>query len=377
MQIYKTFMKISFKNIGTCIIYLTMFIIFSSMISKSENSFNETKIKVAVIDNDKSTLSETLYNYIDKNHSIRDIGEKNEWSDYIFYHDVEYILVINEGFEENIMSGNGDNLLTSYQAPDSNLSYIVESRINTFVNNVKLYMSSGYDAETACEKAVLTSDVSSNVIFSNDEQKKSFSSMHFFFNFLPFIMLIIFMQCIGVLILIFNEPNLKERTAISCLSFTRRNIEFILAIITYMLGIYVVCMGIASVLHRNELFCKKGLYYIINAMIYMFVCISITFLTSQFCKKISALSICSNIIGLSSSFLCGVFVQRELLPAKVVSISKCLPTYWYIDVTEQIKKVKGPLTSHAWNSMFIQILFAIAIMSVGLAVMKMRQQKAE
>lgn len=377
MQIYKTFMKISFRNIGTCIGYLVMLIIFSSAISKSESSFNETKIKVAVVDHDKSALSETLYNYIDKNHSIKNIGDKDEWSDYIYYHEVEYILVINEGFGENMLSGSKDNLLTSYQAPDSNSSYIVESRINAFVNNVKLYISSGCDLETACKKAEEIGNIASEVIFSNDEQGENFSAMHFFFNFVPYIMIVIFMQCIGLLILIFNKPDLKERTAVSGLSFARQNIEFISAIITYMLGIYVVFMCMASVLHKDELFSRKGLYYSINVMIYMFVCISITFLISQFCKKVSALSVCSNIIGLSTSFLCGVFVQRDVLPAKVVSISKLIPTYWYIDVDEEIKKIKGPLTSRAWHSMFIQILFAIAIMSVGLALKKMQQQKSE
>lgn len=377
MQIYKTFMKISLRNIGMCIMYLVMLTVFSSMMAKSESSFNETKIKVAVIDNDNSELSKTLYNYVNKNHSIRDIGEKAEWSDYIFYHEVEYILVVNEGFEENMLSGGTDNFLTSYQAPDSNSSYIVESQINTFVNNVKLYMDSGYDLETACEKAALTGDVSSDVTLSNDKQNNNFSAMHFFFNFIPYIMLVIFIQCIGILIVIFNKPDLKERTIISCLSFTRRNVEFILSIITYMLGVYVVFMGMASALHKDELFCKKGLYYSINVLIYMFVCISITFLISQFTEKVSVLSVWSNIIGLSTSFLCGVFVPREVLPTKVINISKCIPTYWYINVTEEIKKVKGPLTSDAWHSMFVQILFAIAIMSVSLAIMRVRQQKTK
>ena len=107
----------------------------------------------------------------------------------------------------------------------------------------------------------------------------------------------------------------------------------------------------------------------------MFVCIAITFLVAQLSKRVSALSMWSNVIGLSTSFLCGVFVTRQLLPDKVVAFSKCLPTYWYINVTEELKYFSGTLSREAWISMGVQLLFAAAIFAVSLVIIKNRQQK--
>lgn len=377
MQIYKTFLRLSLRNIGPCILYLAMLALFATAISESESSFNITKLSVAVIDNDHSTLSETLYDYIDEQHKIKEIGDKDQWADYIFYHNVEYILVINEGFEESMLSGNSENLLTSYQAPDSNSSYIVESQVNTFVNNVSLYLSAGYDLETACSKSAVTSKVATNVTFSSKDNDNGFSSMNYYFNFLSYSMICIFITSVGLMIVIFNKPELKARTNISCVSFTKRNAGVIGAMFTYTIGIFIILMAFASALFHKEFLCQKGLYYGINAAVYMLVCLAVTFLVAQFSRKTSVLTIWSNIIGLSTSFICGIFVPREVLPEKVLHFSKCLPTYWYVNVTEEIKHINGSLSSSAYRSMLIQILFALAIFSIGLAVVKLRQQKAE
>lgn len=41
-----------------------------------------------------------------------------------------------------------------------------------------------------------------------------------------------------------------------------------------------------------------------------------------------------NTVSLGSSFLCGVFVQQELLGETVPSIARFLPAYWYVKAVD-------------------------------------------
>ena len=85
-----------------------------------------------------------------------------------------------------------------------------------------------------------------------------------------------------------------------------------------------------------------------------------------------------NVLSLGMSFLCGVFVPVSLLSEGVRSVSRFLPVYWYEQVvkiiadnavfsTEQFQKI--------WQCIGIQLLFAAAILSVGLVISKYKQQE--
>ena len=148
--------------------------------------------------------------------------------------------------------------------------------------------------------------------------------------------------------------------------------------LTFAFIVIIIFTAVCVVMYKDDFFTKATLYFGLNALCYMLVSISVTYLIAQLSKKLSALSIWSNIIGLSTSFLCGVFVSRELLPDKVVALSKCLPTYWYINVTEELKYYNdSSLSRNSWISMGIQLLFAAAIMIISLVVIKSRQSKQE
>ena len=104
--------------------------------------------------------------------------------------------------------------------------------------------------------------------------------------------------------------------------------------------------------------------------------VAITFMVAQLCKKSEMLNMWSNILGLGMSFLSGIFVQRSLLPDGVVKLSKCLPTYYYINVTEELRYFNGSLSKNVWQSMIIQLLFAIAIFGIALVIIKAKEKDA-
>lgn len=383
MQVYKTFLKIALLNISSGIIYLVIYISLSFILaninlnSKSAETFTAEKIDIAVIDRDNSEQSRALTDYLSETQNIVDIGEdESTWPDEMYYHIVQYILVIEKDFEKNISSGNTDGVLTSYESPDSNSAYIVASQVETYMSNMQNYIAAGYDFSEASKLAAETSHIQADVSFPDDGKELAKpTAMNFFFRYIPYMMVCILINSMGVMLVIWNRPAIKARTEIAGISLGRRNMEMAFAMITYSAIIFAIFFVLASMIYRKEFFTIKGFYSMINMLCYLLVSVSITYLISQLSKKAPVLNMWSNVIGLSTSFLCGVFVERALLPDKIVQISKCLPTYWYINVVDELMYFDGSLSSLAWKSMGVQLLFALAIYIIGLVVCKARQQK--
>lgn len=79
MLVFNTFFKIMRKHLGSIMIYFIIFAIISIIttnMAKSDTqdtSFTDSKIDIAVIDQDHSDLSQALYQYLDDTQNIVEI----------------------------------------------------------------------------------------------------------------------------------------------------------------------------------------------------------------------------------------------------------------------------------------------------------------
>ena len=72
----------------------------------------------------------------------------------------------------------------------------------------------------------------------------------------------------------------------------------------------------------------------------------------------------TNVVGLSFSFLGGIFVPIEYLGSGAKVIGQFLPTYWYSEAMTRIKTGGG--FNDILNCLLIQLLFGVMVMGVGL-----------
>ncbi len=112
-----------------------------------------------------------------------------------------------------------------------------------------------------------------------------------------------------------------------------------------------------------------------NAISYMFVALAITYLVSQLIKNDSTMNMIGNTVSLGMSFLCGVFVPMEFLSDTVIKIAHFLPTYWYQLALIHIQKHGTENIGKLFSYMGIQILFALALVTVGIIVSRRNQSK--
>ena len=383
MQVYKTFFKISLRFFSATIIYLVIYSVLSIAIPKSTQSdggaleFNSSKVDIAVVDLDNSELSKDIYQYLDENHNIKDIGtDKETMADELYNKSVTFILVMNDGFEESFLNGEYGEKLVSYEDPASNSAFIVSGQVETYLKTLKGYLAADYELTEAIRLTGETVNIKATVEFANaTNQSPSMDSLGLYFTFFPYISICMLINSLGPMLVIWNKPNIKKRTAVSGKSLTSRTFSLMLAAITYSAFIYVICLIFGMIVLRKEFFTERTGYYILNSTAFMIIGVAITYLVSQVCKKTEMLNMWSNIIGIGMSFLCGVFVSRSLLPDGVVNFSKCLPAYYYISVTEELVTYNGTLSSIAWQSILIQLLFALAIFGVAMVVVKAKEKK--
>ena len=86
------------------------------------------------------------------------------------------------------------------------------------------------------------------------------------------------------------------------------------------------------------------------------------------------------IVGsLGMSFLCGVFVSMDILGKSVQKIAQFLPVYWY-EVANNLLKSHNTFSGTQIHTLYtcygIQLLFALAFLSLALIAGRMRRQTA-
>ena len=80
--------------------------------------------------------------------------------------------------------------------------------------------------------------------------------------------------------------------------------------------------------------------YIINSFIHLFTITSLAFLIGNLVTNKDAINGITNVIGIGTSFLCGVFVPLSYLPDMVINIARVLPTYYYVKSNEIITNLE-------------------------------------
>lgn len=382
MQIYKTFFKLTLRNISSCIIYLVFAVILSLIIAKvnadsPQVSFEPKKIAIDFIDRDNTDMSQALFDYLDTIHNVNIKDDNDQLAkDDLFYHITEYIVIVESGFQDKILSGDFTDAITTYENPDSNSAYIIKSQIESYLDNINSCLKSGYGIDDSIKKADEASTISADVTLPDKRKIAAPVAMLYFYTFMPYVAMFVFINVLGPMLLLWNKREIKERTIVSSTTIVSRNIQIIAAVLTCFLSIFVLFTLCASVIYRADFFTLKGAYLTFNLFAYMLVCLATAFLIAQLIKTQLLLSVWSNIIGLGTSFFCGVFVNRSFLPVKLISFSKCLPTYWYINITEELRYSDGLLSSEGWRSLLVQLIYAIALFVAAIVVTKYKEQRS-
>lgn len=387
MPVFKATMKSMKAYVGTFVIYLMVFMLFGPIqangISKSQDTmFQDEGIQLTVVDQDQSEISKGLIHYLKAEDQVTILHKANKkalenLNDDILFDRQQYALIIPKGFGSNVEEGKVTDSMEYIQTNRSASGYLMNQKINTYLEHIMVYLTGGYDLSSAIQNT--ESDMKeareSQVSIKNAENARSRSRVIFTFN--AYSLLMILTVFTGSILNQFKNPDLANRIRVGGLSFHKRYGGMISALLVMSLTVTTFVIGFTALDARlhGESFLVKLPYYALNSYVLMLVALGIGYFLSSFSKDENTVNMVANMINLTMCFLCGIFVDQSLLTAGVLQAAHFMPLFWYAEAIKQVacNSADAILGSGYPMSILIQILFAVAFFAAGLIISRKRE----
>lgn len=333
MTVFKTYLKILRKNLFMIIVFSLLLVIFGGLRMKSEDkslSFNAVKPDVLIVNKDENKgITKGFIKYI-KNNSETPKIENNEdkRNDALFYNEVDYIIYIPEGFNRDFMNGTIDKIEVK-KGNNFNASY-AEMMINRYLKIASTYREKTTNPDELVKMVDKNLKNNTKIEITTKLDTDKLTSAEFFFNFESYSVLVCLIFIISLILSIFNEERIRKRTVISSTSYKTNNRLLFLCNLLYAFTIWVAYFILAIIMLGDILWTSNGILYIINSFVHLITVTSLAFLIGNIVSSKDAVNGITNVVGIGTSFLCGVFVPLEYLPNSVVNIAHALPTYYYV-----------------------------------------------
>lgn len=382
MQVYKTFFKIAKKRWKSAAIYFVVYVIMTLMLSGSAEDtytgyFQSTQLSVSLTDEDDSTASRALRDYLSSIHNVTQADDEAEAVlDQIYYRTLDYVVTIPRGFEEHLLSGETDGLLSSLSIPESTRGAYVDQQISQYLQSIQLHLAGGFTLADAIEQtdSALSSLPKTEVLSFREEETHTGDAVFYFFQFLPYIMFLILCTGMAPILVVLNRHDVKERTVCSALPGLKRTLALTAGCTSYSFIIWILLLLLGLIRYGNDMLQSDALYAVINSFAFLLFSAALALFISCFAPDDNILNMVANVLGLSMSFLCGSFVPQSILPDSVLSVARFLPAYWYIRANNMLAGFGSEVfdSSFYWQCVGIQLLFAVAVFALVPVAMKQR-----
>ncbi|MBU5311987.1 ABC transporter permease [Tissierella carlieri] len=373
MTVYKYFVKIALKNKGVILSYTIIFFILSILNgggnTQRETSFMETKLDIGIVDNSNSELSKSLIDYLGKKNDIIDTKSDEKYiKEQIFLQIIDAVIVIPEDFEKKVI--NKEKTIEVFRDDRNIGAYQIQNQINKFISFANATYEDGkFDLSNV--STALDEGIEVNIIKSdNNINQKMNTWFKFYFNFVSYIVMALYISVIGFVMTDFINKEVENRRKISSVRFLKFNSQIYLGQLTIASFLTLIFILGSIILKGKYIGEVNFLKYVINTIVFSFSALCLVFLINNITNNKFVISGVSTVLSLGVSFVSGVMVPQQFLGEKVLTIAKFFPTYYFVKINEtdisSFLDVKYEI--------FMQLLFAIAFLLMGLYFSRARQK---
>ena len=146
--------------------------------------------------------------------------------DALYYQEVDYILTIPEGFEEQLTASDAKDFLQISMRKDSSNGYFVDQQVNEYLSSVRLFMAGGFslsEAVTKSAEALSEGNDTSILNIEEDNVKGTQIGLTYFFQYLPYVLINMLLLGMTPILITFNQKDLGARISCSSLSLKSKN----------------------------------------------------------------------------------------------------------------------------------------------------------
>ncbi len=378
MTVFKTFWKIVNKYKGTIIGYTVLLLIFGTLSMSSNDvtdDFKSSKPDVIIIDNDKSVLSNNLVKYFNDNANILDIDlEEEKIDDAIFYRDANYVIYIDEGYEDDVLNGNNPEI--NIKSSGDYSSSLAEMLLKRYLKIQDVLHDEFSDKSILVNKINDSLKTNAFVYLATKINTTELTRLSRYYNFASYSIIAVVMFIICLVLSSFNEESVKKRTIISSMNYKKYNKCIMLSSILYVLFVVILYTILGFIVFGSIMFSKRGLIYILNTFIFAIVALALSLLVSTLVNKKEAVSGIVNVVALSQAFLCGAFIPVMWLPDSVLKLAHVFPAYYYINSNELLASLEVLNFSNLkliFINMVVMILFIVIFIILNNIFSKKKQ----
>ncbi|MDO5423652.1 MAG: ABC transporter permease [Eubacteriales bacterium] len=388
MKVFKGFLMMLKRNLHVVVMYLAIFLTILVMIQtlaggKELVRFEAERLNIAVIDRDQGVLAKGLAEYLGNYHDLVDVEDDPAViQEELFYRNLYYVVTIPEGFEEKVLE-QGEKLAVT-TVPGTMSTYYVDQQINTYLNGARMMTNAGFSTEETVQELLAAAKTEPVVELLDQNghggERPAFS---YLFQYLPYLMLAAICYSMCFILIEFRQGDIRRRMLCSAVSLRSQNVQILLGFLVAGIGLWAFCMLIPVVMYGKAFWGDANAgYYLVNSFVLMLVSLSIAFtlgcLIPQGDSADTMVNGAVNVISLGMCFSCGVFVPMEILSSGVRRVAQFLPVYWYETVNEMLAEhaaFSGEQLAEIYKGYGIQVLFAAAIVLVGMAFSKTRERE--
>lgn len=180
----------------------------------------------------------------------------------------------------------------------------------------------------------------------------------------------LYISLIGFVMIEITGEGIENRRRVSSVRFLQFNKEIYLGQLTIASFITTVFILGALALKGKYIGEVDFLKYIINIIVFSTAILCLSFLINNLTNDKFVINGLGTVLSLGTSFISGVLIPQELLGEKVLTIAKFFPTYYFVKINDMTMNSFGDIK----YEIFIQLLFALAFLLMGLYFSKVKQK---
>ncbi len=380
MIVFNTFWKVIKKYKATVILYTAMLVIFGSTNMQANNkvmTFTNTKPDILIVNNDKDgVLTKNLVDYLNKNTNIVKIKDSEEArDDALFYRDVSYIIYIPTSYSKNVLNGI-NNTLDIKSTNDYNAS-LAEMILKKYIEVENVYASIYRDESKIINAINKNLETNSNVEITSKLNTTTMEKTARFYNFASYCIMAVTIYIVCLVLSSFHNEMINKRIVVSSMNYKKHNRLILGSSFVYALIVWILYIVLGIILLGDVMFTIRGLIYVLNALIFTFVALTLALLISTITNNKNAISGIVNVVALAQAFLCGAFIPTQWLPNSVLTIAHVLPAYWYIntnDILKELETISSTTLKPVIINSIILILFSLIFIILNNIISKKKRQ---
>lgn len=397
MQVFRMYFKVLKKELPAILVYVFVFvlILYLAVIggsSEPASVFEKEKAKIAWFSDDpENDFLKLFRKYLEDSCEFITIEggtvyEETEGrsrfteklDDALFFKKITTAILVPKGFTEAFFAGESPQLIERGAEGDPE-SILVEHAVNQFLNTAALYREYSPDnsLEHIGEMTASDLNVKAGVELSANYEKTD-NRLISYANYLSYGLLVILIMGVGVLMVIFQQADIKRRNMVSPLSTGRFNFQLFLADLVFALFLLLCLLGLMFWVCPGLTLDFRTLLIMGNAFVFTICALAISFLVGICIKNKNLKNATANCISLALCFLGGVFVPLEMLDGNVLRLSGFLPTFWYVKANTLIGSLKDMSDSSMEDiaSCFvIELGFALVLFLVAMVIAKRKNSE--